>query len=196
VNRKQTVGVMCVIGVLCLSERLSWAQQAPPGRGGRGAAGAGQALTPVELERWLDSYVLIQAQDALKITEAQFPRFLQRLNALQATRRRNAAARRQILATIGRQVRATPVDEAGTREQLKALRELDQFAQGLRRARRGARAPAAGEVPAVRAAGRAAADRTAHEGQGARRRGRPAGADRHPVAMLHSGSHACRALNE
>jgi hypothetical protein len=135
VNRKQTVGVMCVIGVLCLSERLSWAQQAPPGRGGRGAAGAGQALTPVELERWLDSYVLIQAQDALKITEAQFPRFLQRLNALQATRRRNAAARRQILATIGRQVRATPVDEAGTREQLKALRELDlRAADELRRA--------------------------------------------------------------
>ena len=92
-------------------------------------------MTPAELERWLDSYVLIQAQDALKITEAQFPRFLQRLNALQATRRRNAAARRQILATIGRQVRAMPVDEAGAREQLKVLRELDlRAADELRKA--------------------------------------------------------------
>jgi hypothetical protein len=125
VNGKKALGVACVVVVLCLSARASSAQQDPPGRGGRGAAGAGQALTPVELERWLDSYVLIQAQDALKITDAQFPRFLQRLNALQATRRRHAAARRQILATIGRQLRATPVDEAGMREQLKALRELD-----------------------------------------------------------------------
>jgi len=125
VNGKKTFGVACVVVVLCLAARVSSAQQDAPGRGGRGVAGAGQALTPVELERWLDSYVLIQAQDALKITEAQFPRFVQRLNALQATRRRNAAARRQLLATIGRQLRATPVDEAGMREQLKALRELD-----------------------------------------------------------------------
>ena len=134
-NLKTTFGVVCAIGVLCLSAAPSWAQQDPAGRGGRGAAGAGQALTPAELERWLDSYVLIQAQDALKITDAQFPRFLQRLNALQATRRRNAAARRQILATIGRQLRATPVDEAGMREQLKALRELDvRAADELRKA--------------------------------------------------------------
>jgi hypothetical protein len=125
VNGKNALGVMCVVVALGVSARVASAQQDPPGRGGRGAAGAGQALTPVELERWLDSYVLIQAQDTLKITEAQFPRFLQRLNALQATRRRNAAARRQILAAIGRQLRATPVDEAGMREQLKVLRELD-----------------------------------------------------------------------
>jgi Spy/CpxP family protein refolding chaperone len=135
VNGKKTLFVVCAMVVLCLSARVSWAQQEPAARGGRGAGGAGQALTPVELERWLDSYVLIQAQDALKITDAQFPRFLQRLNALQATRRRNAAARRQILATVGRQLRATPVDEAGMREQLKALRELDvRAADELRKA--------------------------------------------------------------
>jgi hypothetical protein len=135
VNRKKTLGVVFGIAVLWLSVGASWAHQEPVGRGGRGAVGAGQALAPADLERWLDSYVLIQAQDVLKITDAQFPRFLQRLNALQATRRRNAAARRQILATIGRQLRATPVDEAGTREQLKALRELDvRAADELRKA--------------------------------------------------------------
>ena len=134
-NLKTKLGLVCVVGVLCLSAGPSWAQQDPAGRGGRGAVGAGQALTPAELERWLDSYVLIQAQDALKVTEAQFPRFLQRLNALQATRRRNAAARRQILATIGRQLRAVPADEAGLRDQLKALRELDvRAADELRKA--------------------------------------------------------------
>jgi len=135
VNRRTTFGVMCVIGVMWLSAGASWAQQDPAGRAGRGAAGAGQALTPVELERWLDSYVLVQAQDALKISDAQFPRFLQRLNALQATRRRNAAARRQMLATMAKQLKAVPADEAGLREQLKALRELDlRAADELRRA--------------------------------------------------------------
>jgi hypothetical protein len=135
VTLKTTFGVACAIGVLCLSAGPSWAQQDPGGRGARGASGPGQALTPGELERWLDSYVLIQAQDALKITEAQFPRFLQRLNALQGTRRRNATARRQILLTIGRQLRAMPVDEPGLREQLKALRDLDaRAADELRRA--------------------------------------------------------------
>ena len=134
-NRKKTLGVGFGIAVLCLSAGASWAQQEPVGRGGRGAVGAGQALAPADLERWLDSYVLIKAQDALKITDAQFPRFLQRLNALQTTRRRNAAARRQILATIARQLRATPVDEAGAREQVKALRELDmRAADELRKA--------------------------------------------------------------
>ena len=132
---KTTVGVVCAMALLWLSAGASWAQQDPAGRGGRGAAGAGQALTPVELERWLDSYVLIQAQDTLKVTDAQFPRFLQRLNALQATRRRNAAARRQILATMGRQLKATPVDEAGVREQLRSLHELDvRAAEELRKA--------------------------------------------------------------
>jgi len=135
VNGKKTLGVLCVAVVLTLSAGVSAAQQDPGGRGARGAAGPGQPLTPAELERWLDSYVLIQAQDALKVSEAQFPRFLQRLNALQGTRRRNAAARRQILLAIGRQLRATPVDEAGVRDQLKALRELDvRAADELRKA--------------------------------------------------------------
>ncbi len=126
--------VAAAVAVMCLSAGVSWAQQDPAGRGARGRGGA-QAVTPVELERWFDSYVLIQAQDALKVTDAQFPRFLERLRALQATRRRNAAARRQILGTIGRQLKATPVDEAGIREQLKALREVElRAADELRKA--------------------------------------------------------------
>ena len=63
-------------------------QQGPrSGTEGRDAwrgGGAGQ-MTPAELERWLDSYVLLQAQETLKLTDAQFPRFVQRLKALQET---------------------------------------------------------------------------------------------------------------
>lgn len=123
--RKTTCGVLFVVAVLCGSAGAASAQTDPPPRGGRGAPGAAPTLTPAELERWFDSYVLIQAQDALKITDAQFPRFLQRLKALQATRRQNAAARRQVLGTMGRLLKAAPADEAGLRDQMKALRDLD-----------------------------------------------------------------------
>jgi Spy/CpxP family protein refolding chaperone len=135
VNLKKSVWVSCIVLAACLSAAAASAQQDPQRRGGRAGAGGAPAVTPVELERWFDSYVLIQAQDALKVTDAQFPRFLQRLKALQAARRQNAVARRQILNTIGRLVSAAPVDEPGLREQLKALRDLDaKAAEEIRRA--------------------------------------------------------------
>jgi Spy/CpxP family protein refolding chaperone len=135
VDLKKPVWVSCAVLALCLSAHASLAQQEPQRRGGRAGAGGGQALTPVELERWFDSYVLIQAQEAVKVTDAQFPRFLQRLRALQAARRQNAVARRQILNAMGRLVNATPVDESAMRDQLKALRDLDaRSADDMRRA--------------------------------------------------------------
>jgi Spy/CpxP family protein refolding chaperone len=135
VNLKKPVWVSCAVLAVCLSAGGSSAQQDPVRRGGRAGGGNGQAVTPVELERWFDSYVLIQAQDALKVTDAQFPRFLQRLKALQATRRQHAVARRQVLNAIGRLVNATPADEPAIREQLKALRDLDAKAgEEMRRA--------------------------------------------------------------
>jgi Spy/CpxP family protein refolding chaperone len=100
-----------------------------------GGAGAGQ-LTPAQLERWVDSYVLLQAQDTLKLTDAQFPRFVQRLRALQELRRKDLQARRQMLNALGVLMRATPIDEAQVRERLKALHDLDiRSADELQKAR-------------------------------------------------------------
>ncbi len=101
------------------------AGQDPGRQGGRGAAADAPVVTPLELERWFDSYVLLQAQDTLKLSDGQFPRFLPRLKSLQDTRRRNLQARRQVVNALGRLLKATPFDEAQTRDQLKALRELD-----------------------------------------------------------------------
>jgi Spy/CpxP family protein refolding chaperone len=96
-----------------------------PRAGMRGPAGGGGQMAPAELERWLDAYVLLQAQETLKLTDAQFPRFVQRLKALQEMRRRNLQARRQMLATLAGVMKATPFDESAVRERLKALRDLD-----------------------------------------------------------------------
>lgn len=89
----------------------------------RAGMGAG-ALTPAELERWLDSYILLQAQETLTLTDAQFPKFLQRLKTLQETRRRNLQARRQLVNSLGPLLKATPVDDAQVRERLKELHDL------------------------------------------------------------------------
>jgi len=134
-NLTRTLCAACVVFVASLSTGLAGAQQDVQPPRGRGAGADAPVLTPIELERWFDSYVLLQAQDTLKVTDAQFPRFLPRLKALLDTRRRNLQARRQILNTIGRLLKTTPLDEAQVRERMKALRDLDvKAADDLRKA--------------------------------------------------------------
>ena len=107
-----------------------------PRVGMRGGAGGAGQMTPGELERWVDSYVLLQAQETLKLTDAQFPRFVQRLKALQELRRKNLQVRRQMLATLAGLMKATPFDEAAVHERLKALHDLDvRSAEELQKAR-------------------------------------------------------------
>ncbi len=103
------------------------ARQAPDqARGGVGQrVGRPPVVTALELERWFDSYVLLQAQEALKLSDAQFPRFITRLKALQDVRRRNLQERRQLLQALGKLLRASPVDEAQAKETLKALSDLE-----------------------------------------------------------------------
>lgn len=85
-----------------------------------------QPLDPGEVQRLFDAYTLMQAQDALKLTEAQFGSFVTRMKALQEVRRRNQQARMEILRDL-RQATAenAPPDDGRVRERLKALRDQD-----------------------------------------------------------------------
>lgn len=133
-----------LVVVMSWSGALAAAQQAgtrgaglqgPRAGIGAGAGGAGQ-MTPAELERWVDSYVLLQAQETLKLTDAQFPKFVQRLKALQDLRRHYLQTRRQMVGTLGGLLKATPIDEAALRERLKAIHDLDiRSADELQQAR-------------------------------------------------------------
>jgi hypothetical protein len=90
-----------------------------------------------ELQRWLDAYVTMQAQDALALTDDQFPPFLQRLRAMQAVRRKHLQARTLLIQQLARlsAPRGATADEATLDERLKAFDELEgRFAQELRRA--------------------------------------------------------------
>ncbi|RPJ71576.1 MAG: hypothetical protein EHM24_11940 [Acidobacteria bacterium] len=109
---------------------LALAGTALAGQQGGGAGdGAGQpgqpGLAPGEVERLFDSYVVLQAQEALRLSDEQFPRFLPKLRALQGARRRGFQQRRQVVAELNRIVRAPRLNESRARAALDRIRELD-----------------------------------------------------------------------
>ena len=95
---------------------------------GRQAIPPGESMTsPAEIQRMLDGYMLVQAQEMLQLNDEQFPRFLSRVRALQETRRRTQAERLRMLQELRRTTagRAGPIDEGAIAERLKALDELE-----------------------------------------------------------------------
>jgi hypothetical protein len=96
-----------------------------------GQARAGQppqaGVTPAELQRLFDAYVVMQAQETLQLSDAQYPRFLARIKVLQDVRRRADVERRRIVQELRRmtQGRGSVADEARIRDRLKALDELN-----------------------------------------------------------------------
>src|SRR5689334_15764363 len=51
---------------------------------------ATDSVSPAEIQRLFDAYVAMQAQQALQLTDEQYPRFLARIKALQAARQHGA----------------------------------------------------------------------------------------------------------
>lgn len=86
-----------------------------------------------QIQRWFEAYTVLQAQDALRLSEAQYGRFVTRLKSLQESRRRHQQARNLILAELRKltnpQTPAAAGDEAQIAERLKALRQEDEHGQ-------------------------------------------------------------------
>ena len=110
----------------------------PEARQGQGRAAAQQAdrLDVAELQRLFDAYMVMQAQDALQLDDAQFGQFLPKLKALQDTRRRHEQARNRLVTELGRLTApSASADEAAVRNRLRELQELEgRSAADLRRA--------------------------------------------------------------
>jgi hypothetical protein len=107
----------------------------------RGAPNAVPEATPGvsqgELQRLFDAYVLMQAQETLQLSEAQYPRFLTRLRALQQVRRRALNERGRIIQDLRRMVqgKVEGADNGRLPERLEALREAEaRAAQDIRQA--------------------------------------------------------------
>jgi len=80
-----------------------------------------------QIQRWFEAFTVLQAQEALDLSEAQYGRFVTRLKALQETRRRHQQARSRILGDMRKLTnpQTGSQDEAQLAERLKALRETD-----------------------------------------------------------------------
>ena len=87
-------------------------------------------ISAPQIQRWFEAYTVLQAQEALQLSETQYGRFVTRLKALQETRRRHQQARNKILADMRRLTnpQTGSQDEAQLADQLKALREVDDRA--------------------------------------------------------------------
>jgi Spy/CpxP family protein refolding chaperone len=86
-------------------------------------------VTPAEIRRMFDSYALMQAQDQLKITDDQFPKFLTRFKALQDLRRRTLQERNHLLQDLRKLGNDPQPDEAQIKDRLKLLQDLEEHAQ-------------------------------------------------------------------
>jgi len=94
-------------------------------------------LGPAEIQRLFDGMLVADAQQALALSDKQFPDFIIRLRALQETRRTNLLQRLRLMAELQRLTnpRAEPGDEATIKDRLAALQELEsRSAAELRRA--------------------------------------------------------------
>ena len=93
---------------------------------------AGRPISAGEIQRLFEAYTMIQAQDALKLSETQYGRFVTRLKALQDTRRRHQQSRSQILADLRRLTNpeSGSADDTLVTERLKAFRDEEDRAAG------------------------------------------------------------------
>jgi len=84
-------------------------------------------VTPAELQDLFDSYVMMQAQRQLRLTDAQLPQFVIKLKALQTVRRRADVQRLRIVQDLRRLTMPAneKVDEGQIRERLKDLEDLE-----------------------------------------------------------------------
>jgi Spy/CpxP family protein refolding chaperone len=109
----------------------------PPAQGIPGQADPAD-MNPGEIQRMFDAWALVEAQDVLQLSDAQYGKFVPRMKALHDTRRRHQQARQQILAELRKltsQPQGTTVDEAAVRDKLKLLRdEDDRAASDVRKA--------------------------------------------------------------
>jgi hypothetical protein len=89
-----------------------------------------------ELRRLFEAYAIVQAQEMLQLSDAQYAQFVPRLKALQETRWRLQRERQQIVDSLQRLVASgSAADETALRDRLKALADHDlRAATELRKA--------------------------------------------------------------
>ena len=85
-------------------------------------------MTPGEIQKLFDAYLVMEAQQALQLNDQQYPQFLMRLRTLQDTRRRRQQERNQLMTQLQRLTNPRlekPVDESEIKARLQSLQDLE-----------------------------------------------------------------------
>src|SRR5262245_57721609 len=119
----RTIGWSVLVAVLLAAVPARAAQEGPKAPDGKKAGSnrsnrAPGELAPGEVVAILDGDEMVQAQDALQLTDTQYGSFVSRLKKLQETRRHNQQARNQILQELRKLIgpQATTFDEVAVRD--------------------------------------------------------------------------------
>lgn len=129
-----------LLGALAVAQASAQDLQAQPqGPGRQPLPGIDNSdMTPAEIQKLFDAYLVMEAQQALTLSDEQYPQFLTRLRALQDTRRRNQQERFRLMGELQRLSnprQPARTDEAMLKERLAALQELEsRTAAELRKA--------------------------------------------------------------
>lgn len=91
------------------------AQGAPRQQGARGQ------LSPNDIQDQFDAYAIVQAQDALKLSDEQFPEFVRRARELHTLRRRGRMARMRLIGSLNQLLRDSNATDARLSAAVKAL---------------------------------------------------------------------------
>ena len=111
-----------VLVLLVLVSTAASAQGRLPRRNGPLAQ---DGVSPGEIQRLFDAYVIMQAQQELELSDEQYPKFLAKVKALQAVRQKGLADRARVLQDLRRLDNAQSLDENQARTQLRALADIE-----------------------------------------------------------------------
>ena len=111
-----------VLVLLVLVSTAASAQGRLPRRNGPLAQ---DGVSPGEIQRLFDAYVIMQAQQELELSDEQYPKFLAKVKALQAARQKGLADRARVLQDLRRLDNAQSLDENQARTQLRALADIE-----------------------------------------------------------------------
>lgn len=111
-----------VLVLLALVSTAASAQGRLPRRNGPLAQ---DGVSPGEIQRLFDAYVIMQAQQELELSDEQYPKFLAKVKALQTVRQKGLADRARVLQDLRRLDNAQSLDENQARTQLRALADIE-----------------------------------------------------------------------
>ena len=90
--------------------------------------GARGQLSPSDIQDQFDAYAIVQAQDALRLSDEQYPRFVRSARELHALRRRVRAERARLIAALNQALRQPNTDDARLEAATRALDAHDREA--------------------------------------------------------------------